>query len=116
MFISVGLATVVSGCTKSTFFVGVEGEEPMLGSGMLSTRSRMFWIFWSEILMCRSGSSPDTLNLKTSNISHTTCMGGGGTQISQQTGHLESYLGILASFSTIHLASWTVKSIGWRIC
>lgn len=30
---------------------------------MLLIRSRTFWIFWSEIFRCRSGSSPDTLNL-----------------------------------------------------
>lgn len=29
---------------------------------------------------------------------------------------MRSYLGILASFSTIHLPSCTVKSIGWRMC
>ena len=44
--------------------MGVEGEEPRLGRGMVSASSRTFWIFWSEILMCSSGSSPDTLNLK----------------------------------------------------
>lgn len=38
--------------------------ESTLGSVMLLIRFRMFWIFWSEILMCIRGSSPETLNLK----------------------------------------------------
>lgn len=64
------LWTATKGCqwhpqTKCTFSVGVDGvEEPTLGRGMLSTSSRTFWILRSEILMCSSGSSPDTLNLK----------------------------------------------------
>lgn len=49
--------------TQCTFSVGVEGAEPMFGRGMLSTSSKTFWIFWSEILMCSSGSSPESLNL-----------------------------------------------------
>lgn len=95
-----------------TLFVEVVGLEPMLGSGMLLTRSRTFWIFWSEILTCSSGSSPETLNLTHNNqklpMQH--------VQNVTLVYRRDVYLGILASFSTIDLASCTVKSIGWRMC
>lgn len=51
-------------CEKFTLSVEVWEVEPTLGSGMLLTKFRMFWIFWSEILMCIRGSSPEILNLK----------------------------------------------------
>lgn len=51
-------------CERFTLSVDGWEVEPTLGSVMLLTRFRMFWIFWSEILMCISGSSPETLNLK----------------------------------------------------
>lgn len=101
---------------QSTFSVGVEGVEPMLGSGMLLTSSKTFCIFLSEIFTCSRGSSPATLNLTSEQRHQTwTCW-----QI-RQWGNRRvcwsaSHLGILESFSTIHLAKWTVKSMGWRMC
>lgn len=57
----------------------------MLGSGTLWTRPITLWIFWSEILTCSSGSSPDTLNLGTKDnslteqaVSQSTCGRGEG--------------------------------------
>ena len=46
-----------------TFWVGVDGVEPMLGRGMLLTNSYTPRIFWSEIFTWIKGSSPDILNL-----------------------------------------------------
>lgn len=96
----------------------------MLGSGTLWTRPTTLWIFWSEILTCRSGSSPDTLNLRHEGNSlaeqlqaspQSTCVAegrGGGRMERGREGHL----GIRASLSTMHLASWTAKSMGCRMC
>lgn len=50
-------------CSQLTFVLGTDTDD-FCGSGMLSIRSKIAVIFWSESLTCTKGSPPDTLNLK----------------------------------------------------
>lgn len=50
-------------CSQLTFVLGTDTDD-FWGSGMLSIRSKIAVIFWSESLTCTKGSPPDTLNLK----------------------------------------------------